>query len=175
MKRTSKRKRILLILSYSHWRGLSHLVEGELDDFSVTVLSMSGAKLKHIIREGHYLAKTLCSSDFVVIMGGTNDTLSGEPAQIIIHQAIKWTSFQQGRQAPRLQHSPAQIAHPTPSDLSLSSDIDSYETVLNSMCSPVPTCQQQPNEVSIVVRDSSSMESFNLLQHDFPPLPPSPR
>ncbi|KAG8266823.1 hypothetical protein J6590_062958 [Homalodisca vitripennis] len=73
-----------------------------------------------------------------------------------------------------LQHSPVQIAHRITFDLSMLFDIDNYETVWDSMCSPVPTCQQQPNDVSIVVRESSSVESFNLSQNDFPPLHPSP-
>ncbi|KAG8261334.1 hypothetical protein J6590_075190 [Homalodisca vitripennis] len=73
-------KRNLLDLSDSHGRGLSHVVDGQLDDFSVTVLSMPGAKLKHIRREGHSLAKNLCSSDCVVII--TTATKSSEPVQL---------------------------------------------------------------------------------------------
>ncbi|KAG8304650.1 hypothetical protein J6590_088543 [Homalodisca vitripennis] len=43
------------------------------------------------------------------------------------------------------------------------------------MCSPTLSHQQQPNDISIIVRDSTSVELCNISQHEFPPLPPSPR
>lgn len=79
----------ILILTDSHGKGLSHLVQSKLCDTNVTVWSKPGAKLKHILREGHSMAKKLCSRDLVIIIGGTNDTGRGEPSQLTISQGIK--------------------------------------------------------------------------------------
>lgn len=79
----------ILILSDSHGKGLSHLVHSKLCDTNVTVWSKPGAKLKHILREGHSMAKKLSSRDLVIIMGGTNDTGRGEPSQLTISQGMK--------------------------------------------------------------------------------------
>ncbi|KAG8314303.1 hypothetical protein J6590_095959 [Homalodisca vitripennis] len=64
-----------------------------------------------------------------------------------------------------LPHSPVQIAHRTTFYLSMSSDIDNYETVLISISSLMKCLSSS---------DSSSVGLFNLSQNDFPPLSPSP-
>ncbi|KAG8263051.1 hypothetical protein J6590_041820 [Homalodisca vitripennis] len=65
-----------------------HLVDGALDDFNVAVLSMPRAKLKHIIREGHSLAKTSVQVTLLSYDVGTHDTKSDELGQLTIHQAM---------------------------------------------------------------------------------------
>lgn len=47
----------ILVLSDSHGKNLYHCMENELENLTVTVLSKSGSKLKHFVKEGYPLAK----------------------------------------------------------------------------------------------------------------------
>lgn len=94
--RKSKGLKNSFIILDSHGTEISHLrdrlVEGNMDDFIVTLLSKPGADLKHIIREGHYLAGKLGFNGFVIIMGGTNDPGRGEP-DIEMKDLLSWCNI----------------------------------------------------------------------------------
>lgn len=63
----------ILVLSDSHGKNLYHCMKTKLENLTVTVLSKSGPKFKHVVKEGYPLAKKMSNSDWVIILAGTND------------------------------------------------------------------------------------------------------
>lgn len=64
------------------------IFEDNLENLAVAVLSKSGAKLKHIVKEGYPLAKKISKSDWVIILAGTNDMGIYEPSQLTVNKRM---------------------------------------------------------------------------------------
>lgn len=76
------------VLSDSHGKNLYYQMSDIVENKNLVVVSKSGAKLKHIVREGQSWINNFTMKDYVVVLGGTNDFGKYDPAQFTINQAL---------------------------------------------------------------------------------------
>lgn len=75
----------ILVLLDCHGKNLGHCMENKLEKLTVTVLSKSGSKFKHVVKESYPLAKKISNSDWVIILAGTNDVDAPVPGQLTVN------------------------------------------------------------------------------------------
>lgn len=83
-----KEKKKLTVMSDSQGKDIYWYVKGLEDEFDVFVYCLPGAKMKNVVTKGLKFVENYSEHDFIIVLAGSNDVNTNEPAQLTITQGI---------------------------------------------------------------------------------------